>query len=102
MTKPHQIEAVITAVAKYHNLDPVKVFQSFSCAHKPMSKARTLIWFHLHDCGMSLYEIARLFKISYDQVQRKIKQGQVAFTDEDLTLLATLPRISNTIKLCKH
>jgi hypothetical protein len=99
MTKAQQIAKCVEIVAKYHNLDPTKVYQSFSSAHPPMRRSRCMIWYHLHDCGMSFDSIARLFRLSYDAVQRSTRQGSISFTEEERLLISTLPRIQSTLRL---
>jgi hypothetical protein len=104
MTKAKQIEAVIIAVSKYHGLDPVSVLKSFSSTVKPMVRARLIIWYHMYQCGMSFDAIARVFKLSCETVQKSITLKKSSLTEEEMILIATLPKIENSIQLtqCKH
>tara|TARA_R110000868_G_scaffold51318_4_gene162887 strand:- start:737 stop:1054 length:318 start_codon:yes stop_codon:yes gene_type:complete len=98
--KAQQIEACLVAVSKYYHTDPVKVLTSFCANGAATRKARCLLWYHMHDCGMSYHQIGRIFgNLSIDHVTKRAKQGMMSMNEEDRMLLKTLPRIETTLDI---
>lgn len=99
-TRALQIVETIEIVAKYFSVDANKVLTSFAPKNPDVARARILVWYHLHKCGMSFAAIARLFgKLSADNVSRRVKYGMLAMTGEESILLATLPKIETTLEI---
>lgn len=101
-TRAAQIAATIEVVAKYFNVDANKVLTSFAPKNPDVARARILVWYHLHRCGMSFAAIARIFgKLSADNVSRRVKYGILAMTSEESLLLATLPKIETSLEIVR-
>ena len=99
-TRAGQIAECIEIVARYYAVSPDRVLKSFAPKCNQTVKARTLVWYHMHKCGMSFGTIGRIFGgLSVGNVQRRAKYGTLALSDEDRMLLATLPRIETTIQI---
>lgn len=98
MTKAQQIAETIEIVAKYFSVDPNKVLTSFAPKNQAVARARILVWYHLHKCGMSFAAIARIFgKLSEDNVARRVKYGVLSLSEKDQRLIDSLPRIQTSI-----
>lgn len=98
-TRSQQIAKCIEIVAKYFNVDPIKVMTAFSNPSKGISHARNLIWYHLHECGMAYHAIGRIWKLSETTIQKRARQGSIALSPEDILILKTLPRISTSLTI---
>lgn len=99
-TRAQEIAETIEIVAKYFSVDANKVLTSFAPKNQDVSRARILVWYHLHKCGMSFGSIARVFgKLSPDNVARRVRYGVLSLSDEDQLVLATLPRIQTTLEI---
>lgn len=100
--RAQQIADSIEIVAKYFNADSNRVLTSFAPKNPNVARARIIIWHHLHACGLSFWTIGRIFGgLSADNVQRRTKQGVLRMTEEVHLMLATLPPISNSLKISK-
>jgi len=97
-SKAETIAECINIVAKYFNCNPSKVLTSFGSKTASVTNARHLIWYHLYKCGMSYNSIGRIFGgIAGETIQRKTKQGVILLDEEELIILATLPKVGNSI-----
>jgi hypothetical protein len=93
-----ELAACIEPIAAHFGCDPVRLFSSFNRPGEAVKNARNLLWYHMHDCGMSYYAIARIFKLSDTHVARSARQGMLRLSDADREVLARVPRISNTLE----
>ena len=101
-TRAQEIAQTIEAVSKYFSVDANRVLTSFAPKNQDVARARILVWYHLHKCGLSFAAIARIFgKLSPDNVARRVKYGVLSLSDEDQMMLATLPRITTTVDIFK-
>lgn len=94
-----EIAECVSKISSYYGIDPMKVMTAFSNKCNRISEARNLLWFHLHDCGMSYDAIGRIWKLSCDHIAKRVKQGSITLLPDDLLLLKTLPRISSTLEI---
>ena len=96
--KSQQIETCLVAVSKYYDADPVKVLTSYCANGAATRQARGLLWYHMHDCGMSYHQIGRIFgNLSVDHVSKRAKEGKMRMNEETRLLVKTLPRIDTTL-----
>lgn len=100
-TRAATLAECIELIAAHFECDPVRVFSSFNRPGEAVKSARNLLWYHMHDCGMSYYAIARIFKLSDAHIARSARQGMLRLMDDDREVLARLPRIANTLEFVR-
>ena len=101
-TRSNQIAECISTVAKYFNVDPIKVLTSFAPKNPDVARARIIVWHHLHRSGMSFAAIAKIFgKLSPENVSRRVKYGMLSVSEEESLLLKTLPKIETSVEIFK-
>ena len=105
-TRALQIVETIEIVAKYFSVDPEKVVTAFAPKNQAVARARILVWYHLHKCGMSFESIGRIHRknraeqaLSADNVSRRVRYGVLSLSEEDQLILATLPRIQTSLQI---
>lgn len=98
--KAQKIAECLNLVSQYYNT-PIHAILSESCyASQNTRDARHLLWWHMHDCGMSYEAIGKLpWKKSHDTVYKGVRRAALNLVEKNECLMTRLPRIPTTFTI---
>lgn len=92
-----QIHQCVLAIANHFQIkDPTQLIVSVQIKGEHQRHARNLFVYHLHQCGMTNASIGRLIKRGDDCIRLLLRSTKIRLDDEDLALLASLPKVACT------
>jgi len=98
-TKADAIAACATLIADHLKTNPAKIFTDVQSKEAPGRKARFMLIYHLHRCGMSFDRIGKLVRRSPDYCQKSRGDTLMRLTTRDREILAKLPQIPTTLEI---
>lgn len=94
-----EIEQCVFIVSEHFNVSPSKVFSPSAYRGQSVKDARNVLFYYLHDQGLSFKQIAKLWTRSEDSVQRGARIGLIRMMGDDRAMIEALPRITSTLTL---
>ena len=86
-------------IAEHHEINPVRIFTETQVKCPKIREARSILMYHLYECGMTFDRVAKLVSRSPDFCRRSINQSSISLMDDDRELLASLPMIPRSLEI---
>lgn len=97
--KVNEVAQVVAKIANYYEVEPELVWGNKKSVGRPVVYAREVLWYHLHKCGFSQKQLARIANKSTDFIGRAIKRASSSRMIRDGDMIRDLPKVSSSLAI---